>query len=191
MDVGEACGVDIILLKETVKVAVVIGVVLAMPVIMYQVFQYAAPGLMPHERRYILIGAPAASLSFATGAVFAAAVLLPGAIRFLRGFLNELVEHKYSIEFYMSFVSNIVIWAGLVFETPLVMYFLAKLGVVTPEGFAKARRLVVIGAAAGAAIITPTTDPVNMLLVMVPFMLLYEFGILLARLAQPRRQSTS
>jgi sec-independent protein translocase protein TatC len=84
-----------------------------------------------------------------------------------------------------------LIWAGLVFETPLVMYFLAKLGVVTPEGFAKARRLVIIGAAAGAAIITPTTDPVNMLLVMVPFMLLYEFGILLARLAQPRRQSTS
>lgn len=167
------------------KVAVVIGVVLAMPVIMYQVFQYVTPGLLPQERRYILIGAPAASLSFAAGAVFAAVVLLPGAIRFLQGFLNELVEHKYSIEFYMSFVSNVVIWAGLVFETPLVMYFLAKLGVVTPEGFAKARRIVIVAASVGAAIITPTVDPVNMLLVMGPFLLLYELGILLARLARP------
>ena len=83
----------------------------------------------------------------------------------------------------MSFVSNILLWAGLVFETPLVMFFLAKLGVVTPQGFVQARRIVVVGAAAGAAIITPTVDPVNMLLIMVPFLLLYEFGILLARLA--------
>ncbi|MBU0704893.1 MAG: twin-arginine translocase subunit TatC, partial [Chloroflexi bacterium] len=91
--------------------------------------------------------------------------------------------HNYSIDYYMSFVSNILLWAGLVFETPLVMFFLAKLGVVTPQGFAKARRVVVVGAAVGAAIITPTVDPVNMLLIMGPFLLLYELGILLARLA--------
>jgi len=165
------------------KVAILIGVVLAMPVIMYQIFQFARPGLEPHERRYVLIGAPAASLSFAAGVVFAATVLLPNALPFLKGFLSEIVEQRYSIDLYISFVANILLWAGLVFETPLVMYFLAMLGIVTHEGFAKARRVVIIGAAAGAAVITPTTDPVNMLLVMVPFMLLYELGILLARLA--------
>ena len=165
------------------KVAIVIGLVIAMPVIMYQLFQFARPGLEPIERRYVIIGAPAASLSFAAGVVFAATVLLPAALPFLQGFLRGIVEQRYSIDRYISFVSNILVWAGLVFETPLVMYFLAKLGVVTPEGFAKARRVVIIGAAAGAAVITPTTDPVNMLLVMVPFMLLYELGILLARLA--------
>lgn len=165
------------------KVAVVIGLVIAMPVIMYQIFQFARPGLEPRERRYVIIGAPAASLSFAAGIVFAATVLLPAALPFLQGFLFGIVEQRYSIERYVSFVANILLWAGLVFETPLVMYFLAKLGVVTPQGFAKARRIVIIGAAAGAAVITPTTDPVDMLLVMVPFMLLYELGILLARLA--------
>jgi sec-independent protein translocase protein TatC len=165
------------------KVAVVIGLVIAMPVIMYQIFQFARPGLEPRERRYVIIGAPAASLSFAAGVVFAATVLLPAALPFLQGFLFGIVEQRYSIERYVSFVANILLWAGLVFETPLVMYFLAKLGVVTPQGFAKARRIVIIGAAAGAAVITPTTDPINMLLVMVPFMLLYELGILLARLA--------
>jgi sec-independent protein translocase protein TatC len=165
------------------KVAIVIGIVLAMPVIVYQVFLFVAPGLQPQEKRYVLIGAPIAALSFATGVIFAAKILLPAALPFLQGFLAGIVEQRYSIDYYISFVSNILVWAGLVFETPLVMYFLAKLGVITPEGFAKARRLVIIGAAAGAAIITPTTDPVNMLLVMVPFMVLYEFGILLARLA--------
>ena len=165
------------------KVALIIGLVLAMPVIMYQLFQFAAPGMESRERRYAIIGAPVASLSFATGVVFAATVLLPAALPFLQGFLFGIVEQRYSIERYISFVGNILLWAGLVFETPLVMYFLAKLGVVTPQGFAKARRIVIIAAAVGAAIITPTTDPVNMLLVMVPFMLLYELGILLARWA--------
>jgi sec-independent protein translocase protein TatC len=164
------------------KVAVLIGVVIAMPVIVYQAFQFVRPGLEPSETRYILVGVPAASVSFAAGVVFAATVLLPTALPFLQGFLAGIVEQRYSIEYYISFVGNILLWVGIVFETPLVMYFLSKLGVVTPGGFAKARRVVIIGAAAGAAIITPTTDPVNMLLVMVPFMLLYELGILLARI---------
>lgn len=167
------------------KVAVIIGIVIAMPVIMYQTFQFVRPGLEPHERRYVIIGAPVASLSFTIGVIFAMKVLLPAALPFLQGFLKGVVEQRYSIEYYVSFVGNVLLWAGLVFETPLVMYFLAKLGVITSQGFAKARRVVIIAAAAGAAIITPTTDPVNMLLVMVPFMVLYELGILLARLARP------
>jgi sec-independent protein translocase protein TatC len=166
-----------------IKIALLVGAVLAMPVMMYELFQFVAPGLKPNERRYVMIGAPAASLSFALGVVFAATVLLPAAIPFLQGFLPGIVEQRYSIDEYISFVGNVLMWAGLIFETPLVMFFLAKLGVIDHQGFAKARRAVIIGAAAGAAVITPTTDPVNMLLVMIPFMVLYELGILLARLA--------
>jgi len=165
------------------KVSIVIGFVIAMPVIVYQLFRFVAPGLEPHERRYIFIGAPVAAVSFASGVIFAALVLIPASMPFLRGFLAGIVEQRYSINNYMSFVSTILLWAGLVFETPLVMFFLAKLGVATPQGFGKARRVVVIAAAAGAAVITPTTDPVNMLLIMGPFLILYELGILLARLA--------
>lgn len=165
------------------KVSIVIGLVLSMPVIVYQLFRFVAPGLERHERKYVLIGAPVAALSFAAGVAFAAYVLIPAALPFLGGFLSNIVEQRYSINRYIEFVSNVLLWAGLVFETPLVMYFLAKLGVVTPKGFASARRVVVIGAAAAAAVITPTTDPVNMLLIMGPFLLLYELGILLARLA--------
>jgi sec-independent protein translocase protein TatC len=163
------------------KVSIVIGLVVAMPVIVYQLFRFVAPGLEPSERRYIFIGAPVAAISFGAGVAFAALVLIPAAMPFLRGFLAGIVEQRYSINRYISFVSTILLWAGLVFETPLVMYFLAKLGVATPQGFGKARRVVIIAAAAGAAVITPTTDPVNMLLIMGPFLILYELGILLAR----------
>ncbi|MGD8997384.1 MAG: twin-arginine translocase subunit TatC [Anaerolineae bacterium] len=165
------------------KVSIVIGLVIGMPVIVYQLFRFVAPGLEPREKRYMLIGAPIAAISFAAGVAFATLVLIPAAMPFLRGFLADIVEQRYSINRYISFVSTVLLWAGLVFETPLVMFFLAKLGVATPRGFAKARRIVVIGAAAGAAVITPTTDPINMLLIMGPFLVLYEFGILLARLA--------
>lgn len=170
------------------KVAFVIGVVVAMPVILHQVFMYLRPGLLPNERIYIVIGIPFASLSFAAGVAFAAFVALPNAVEFLGGFMAEVAEHRYSADFYLTFVGNVMLWSGLVFETPLVMFILARLGIVSPESFAKVRRFVIVGAAIGAAIITPTPDPLNMLLIMGPFMLLYELGILLARLAQVGRK---
>jgi sec-independent protein translocase protein TatC len=170
------------------KVAFVIGVVIAMPVILHQVFMYLRPGLLPNERIYIVIGIPFASLSFAAGVAFAAFVALPNAVEFLGGFMAQVAEHRYSADFYLTFVGNVMLWSGLVFETPLVMFILARLGIVSPEAFAKVRRFVIVGAAIGAAIITPTPDPLNMLLIMGPFMLLYELGILLARLAQVGRK---
>ena len=165
------------------KVSAVIGLVIAMPVIVYQLFQFTRPGLKPNEQRYILIGTPFASLSFAAGVVFAATVLIPSSLPFLQGFLSDIVQQQYSLEQYISFVTSLLIWAGLVFETPLVMYFLSKLNIIQWMGFRKGRSAVIIGAAVVAAIITPTTDPFNMLLIMGPFLLLYEFGILLARFA--------
>ncbi len=168
------------------KISVAVGILVAMPVIVYEIFMFVQPGLEKHEKRYILIGTPLASLSFAAGVVFAALVLLPNAVRFLVELWPDLFERQLAVDKYLSFISTILIWAGVVFETPLIMFFLSKLGVITAQGFAKARRAVIIGAAALAAIITPTVDPVNMLLVMGPFLVLYEVGILLARIAEPK-----
>lgn len=165
------------------KISLIIGLVVAMPVIIYQLFMFAAPGLEPSEKRYIIIGAPAVALCFAAGVVFAGIVLIPAAIPFMDIFFGRFVEQRYSIDLYISFVSTVLLWTGLVFETPLVMFFFSKLGVTTPMTFAKARRGVFIGAAVVAAIITPTHDPFNMLLVMIPFLILYELGILLSRVA--------
>jgi sec-independent protein translocase protein TatC len=169
------------------KVSLVIGTVLAMPVIMYQLFAYAAPGLESNEKRYILIGVPFASLSFAAGAVFAGLVALPRALPFMSGILSKYIKPEYGIVPYLTFVTNIMLWSGFVFETPLVMYFLAKLGVVRAQGFAKAWRYVFVGGAVASAIVTPTVDILNMMLIMGPFLLLYGLGILLAFLAQRGR----
>ena len=170
------------------KVAFILGVVFAMPVILYQVFMYLKPGLLPDEQIYIAVGIPFASLSFLAGVAFAAFVALPNAIAFLSGFMSELANHDYSADYYLTFVGNVILWSGLVFETPLVMFILSRLGIVSPQSFAKVRRFVIVGAAIGAAIVTPTPDPLNMMLIMGPFMLLYEFGILLSRLAQIGRE---
>jgi sec-independent protein translocase protein TatC len=169
------------------KVSLIIGTALAMPMIVYQIFAYAAPGLEQKEKQYILLGVPFASLSFAAGAIFAGGVALPRALPFLVSFL-QTIEDRWTVEFYLTFAGNIMLWSGLVFQTPLVMYFLALLGVVDAKGFAKARRFVVVGGAIGAALVTPTVDVVNMLLIMGPFLLLYEIGIILARFAQRTRR---
>jgi sec-independent protein translocase protein TatC len=169
-------------------VALALGVVLAMPVILYEVFMYLQPGLMPNERRYIIIGIPFASLSFVAGVAFAIFVAIPSAADFLTGFLNDIGDHTYSARQYLSFISSVMLWLGLVFETPLVMFILARVGIVSPQQFAKARRFVIIGAAVAAAVITPTPDILNMLIIMGPFILLYEIGILLARVAQLGRE---
>jgi sec-independent protein translocase protein TatC len=170
------------------KVAFVLGVVIAMPVILYQVFMYLKPGLLPNEQIYIVFGIPFASVSFAAGVAFAAFIALPNAIAFLSSFMSSLASHDYSADYYLTFVGNVMLWSGLIFETPLVMFILSRLGIVSPQSFAKVRRFVIVGAAIGAAIVTPTPDPLNMMLIMGPFMLLYEFGILLSRLAQIGRE---
>jgi sec-independent protein translocase protein TatC len=172
-------------------VALSLGVVLAMPVILYQVFMYLQPGLTPNERRYVIIGIPFASLSFVAGVAFAIFVAIPNAANFLTGFLNDIGEHTYSARQYLSFISTVMLWLGLVFETPLVMFILARVGIISPQGFAKARRFVIIGAAVAAAVITPTPDILNMLIIMGPFILLYEIGILLARVAQLGRERSA
>ncbi len=172
------------------KIALLSGLVLAMPVIVYQLFRFVSPGLTAKERRTLLLLVPAASISFATGVLFAALVLLPFAVRYLQGFLSDVVAQTWSLSPYISFVTTFLLGMGLVFETPLVVYFLARVGVVTPAFLSHYRRYAIVLLAVIAAIITPTPDPFNMMLVMVPLLLLYELGVLLARIAVRRRRAT-
>jgi sec-independent protein translocase protein TatC len=165
------------------KVALVLGLVLAMPVLIYQFIRFIVPGLTSQERRYLFIIVPGATVSFALGVAFAGLVMLPFSIRYLQGFMSDLIKPTYSIDRYISFVTSMLFWVGLSFETPLVIFFLAKMGVVNVEVLGRSRKYAVLIVAVLAAIITPTPDPFNMLIVMAPLILLYELGVLLARLA--------
>jgi len=165
------------------KVALIAGVALAMPVILYEVVRYLLPALTPQEKRYMLLLVPGGTLSFIAGLAFAVALVLPAAIRFLSNFESGLITQQWTIENYITFVTTIMFWLGIIFELPLVMFFLAKLGVVNTKMLGKFRRFWIVAAAVIAAVVTPTPDPVNMMIVMIPLVLLYEVGILLVRLA--------
>ncbi len=165
------------------KVALISGLALAMPVLVYQLIRFIAPGLTPQEKRYLYLILPGATFSFIIGAAFAYFVMLPTAIPFLKGFLSDIVEPNWFIDRYISFVTSLLFWVGLSFETPLVIFFLAKLGIITSATLSRYRKYAILVVAVIAAVITPTPDPFNMILVMAPLTLLYEIGILLAKLA--------
>jgi len=165
------------------KVALISGVALAMPVLVYQLIGFIAPGLTRREKRYLYLVLPGATLSFVAGIAFAYFVMLPMAIPFLKGFLGDIVQPNWFVEKYISFITSLLFWVGLSFETPLLIFFLAKLGIVTPAALSRNRKYAVLVIAVLSAVITPTPDPFNMILVMMPLIILYEIGILLAKLA--------
>lgn len=165
------------------RVALLVGVALAMPVILYEVVRFLLPALTPQEKRYLYLLVPGGSLSFIIGLVFATFIMLPAAINFLINFGSGIAIPMWTIERYISFVTMVMFWVGIIFELPLVMFFLGKLGIVDTKKLARFRRFWIVAASVIAAMVTPTPDPVNMMIVMVPLILLYEVGILLVRLA--------
>jgi len=193
----EPAGIKPIFLRPTemfityFKVALLAGVLLAMPALVYQLVQFVWPGLQGGERKYVRIIVPAATLSFVAGVLFTYFVLLPFSLRYLVSFGGDLVEAKWAIGEYISFVTTLLFWSGVIFETPLIMFFLARLGVVTPQFLSKNRKFAVLIIAVLAAVITPTPDPFNMGLVMLPLLFMYETGILLSRVAYRERKKVA
>jgi sec-independent protein translocase protein TatC len=169
------------------RVSLISGMVLAMPVIVYQLIRFIVPGLTRDERRYLWFVVPSASLLFLLGVAFAYFVMLPVAVPFLIGFLNIPTRPRPST--YFGFISRLMFWIGASFETPLILAFLARLGIITPQFLRQNRKYAIVVIAVIAAAITPTVDPVNMLLVMAPLMVLYELGVFLSRLSYRKRQS--
>ncbi len=165
------------------KVALLCGMAFAMPVIVYQFFAFVMPGLTREERRWLYFVAPGSSLLFVLGLLFAYFVVLQFGLPILQSFLSDLVLQQWRLDYYVSFVVRFLLITGLIFETPLVIFFLSKLGVISHQRLTQSRRYAVVVAAAVAAVLTPTTDPFTMLLVMGPMILLYELGVLLARFA--------
>ncbi|HYY90217.1 MAG TPA: twin-arginine translocase subunit TatC [Chloroflexota bacterium] len=165
------------------EVSLLIGAALAMPVIIYQVLAFVSPALYESEKKYLLIAVPGVSLSFACGVLFCYYVMLPFAIAFLGGFATDVFNAQWSAERYLDFVTTFLFWVGLTFELPIVMYFLTKMGVVSPQRLARFRKYAFVLAFVAGAIITPTPDPINQTIVSLPIYFLFELGVILARFA--------
>ncbi len=169
------------------KIALILGLIGAMPVIVYEIIAFILPAMLPNERRYLYFMLPGVTIFFAGGIAFAAYVMLPAAITFMQGFLSEIVNNQWTLQSYVSFTTRVMFWMGVVFQTPLLMYLFARMGIVTSQQYAKARKYAIVIAAVVAALVTPTPDPINMVIVMVPIYFLFEIGVLLSKLARPMK----
>ncbi len=166
------------------RVALMAGAVLAMPFLVYFVWGFIAPGLEAKEKRYVYFIVPGATILFLLGVAFAWGVMLPAAIGFLSSFEPEIFKTSWRAAAYIPFVTSLMFWIGVAFELPLIVFFLAKLKIVTAKKLLSWWRFAIVGAAIVAALITPTVDPFNMALVMGPLVFLYFLSILLAKLAR-------
>ena len=166
------------------RVALMIGGVLSVPLITYQILMFVLPGLKRKEKRVILTSLPAITILFVVGVSFAWFVLMPPALGFLEGFQPTLFEPEWTAELYIRFVTSLLFWMGVAFETPLVFFVLSLLGFVTPGLLIRNWRIAIVATAVAAAFITPTVDPVNMFLVMGPLLVLYIISIFLVSLGQ-------
>ena len=170
------------------KIAITAGLGLSLPIILFQIYGFIAPGLYKNEQTLVISSIPAVLLFFIAGAAFTLEILIPTSMPVLMGFLGDVVSPTYSLENYLSFVTTLALWMGLLFQTPLLIYIISRFGLVTTDQLKTARRIVWFVAAIFAAVVTPTTDPVTLLLVTGPFILLYELGIIFSRLASAQRK---
>lgn len=161
------------------RVALMIGGIIAIPVITYQLMMFILPGLTRKEKRVVMTALPAITLLFLVGVAFSWFALIPPALDFLANFQSQIFMVEWTADGYLGFVTSLVFWMGVAFETPLVFFVISLLGFVTPKVLIQNWRIAIIGAAIAAAMITPTIDPVNMFLVIAPLLTLYVLSIIL------------
>jgi sec-independent protein translocase protein TatC len=187
-------GVELIYTEVTemlgtyIKFSLLIAFILVLPFIVYQIIMFVRPALNSRERKYLYFMLPCVFILFLTGAVFAYVILLPPAMNFLLSFHNDIASPMIKIGNYVSIMTKLIFWIGVCFEIPLVMFFLTKIGIVKPEMLSKFRKFAIILAFVLGAVITPTMDPINQSLVAVPIIILYEFGILLSKIARGKKK---
>lgn len=162
------------------------GLVIALPILVYHIARFVSPVLSWQQRRYVIILLPAALLAYMAGAAFAYYVLIPVSMKFLLSFGAGIADPMIHIAEYINLVLALLLWLGVVFELPIVMFLLAKLRLVSHRRFNHMRRYSIPAAFILGALITPTIDMVTQTMVAVPLILLYELGILLAWLARPK-----
>jgi sec-independent protein translocase protein TatC len=163
------------------------GVIISMPYTIYCLWNFVAPGLLPKERHYISSIVFFTSLCFFTGIVFGYYVLLPGALAFFSTFGTQNIELHVALDQYVSFMLALLLGAGLVFELPMISYFLSKMGLLTPSFMRKYRRHAIVVILIIAAVVTPTPDMVTQTLLAMPMFVLYEVSIFVSKFAQKKK----
>lgn len=163
------------------KIALWSGAVLASPILFYQFWAFLLPAFTTHEKKILVLFVPASVLLFLGGLAFSFAVVLPQSLHFLMTFTTAEVQPLWSLEGYLDFALLMVLPFGVIFNMPLLLIALAKMGLVSSEQLKLVRKYVIVLSFIVAAIITPTTDMVTQSLLAVPIIVLYEFSLAFIR----------
>lgn len=159
------------------EIALYAGILFTLPVLLYEVWAFVAPALWPEERRAVLVILPTAVILFYVGLVFAYYLVIPAAVTFFMGFATQTLQPMFSLESYLSFILALTLPFGFIFELPLIVVFLAKIGLVTGDFLKGKRKILIVVAFIFAAVVSPTTDIFTQTMIAVPLIVLYEISL--------------
>ena len=162
------------------------GAILSVPNIIYQIWKFIEPALKPSERKYVTGVVAFTSICFIAGVVFSYFVMLPAALGFFATFGSTIIENKISADEYMSFILSLVLASGIVFELPMLSFFLSKIGILKPSFMRKYRKHAIVVILLIAGIVTPGPDITSQLLLGIPLLFLYEISILICKYSQKK-----
>lgn len=192
--VKPAKGLDFIYLSPPelfiayVKISLILGLVLALPVVLFQIWKFIKPGLKENEKKYVLIAMFMGIVFLVMGIMFAYYIIIPMTIQFFIKMSADQIEPLFSFANYLSFIGSLLLSFGLVFELPLIVILLSQLGLVAPNTFKKYRKLVILGIFIVAAILTPP-DIISQSLMAIPMVLLYEFSIVISSIIYRKKKN--
>jgi sec-independent protein translocase protein TatC len=170
------------------KIALIFGIILAAPYLFYQIWTFAAPNLKQGHKKYILLSVFFSCILFVGGMLFGYFFVFPLAFKFFLGFADEHIRALPSVKEYLSLSFKFLMAFGIVFEVPVLVFFLARLGIVSVEGFRRNRKYAILLAFIVGAILTPP-DVISQCMMAIPLILLYEVGIIVAWISGKRRMA--
>jgi len=173
-----------------IKVALVAGIILAIPIIFYQLWMFLAPALYQKEKKYIIPFVLFSSILFVAGSLFGYLVVFPYGFKFFVSFATEDIQALPSVKQYFSFAIRLLLAFGLVFEMPIVVLFLTKIGLITPDSMKKFRKFAILCSFILSAILTPP-DVATQLMMALPIIILYEISIFLSKAIYRKKEEKS
>jgi sec-independent protein translocase protein TatC len=169
------------------KVSLIAGILVSTPLIFYELWMFIAPGLYQHEQRFVIPFVICSSFLFTAGALFGYFIVFPFGFKFLMGYTNEYVKALPSVREYFSFSTKLLFAFGLVFEMPVVVFFLAKMGLVTPQAMRRKRKYAILMAFVVGAVLTPP-DVLTQVMMALPLLVLYEVSIFVSKFAAKKKK---
>ncbi len=168
------------------QTGMVVGLIISFPNIIYQLWKFISPALRTTEKKYVKWIVLFTTFCFICGVVFGYFLMLPLTLKFAAGFGTMAIENNFALDEYLTIVLSIILGAGLVFELPMLSFFLSKIGILTPNIMRKYRRHAIVVIMILAAFLSPGTDPVSQIVLAIPLVFLYEISIIVSKIFQKK-----